>query len=171
MCVWPPPPPPPPLSLVLCLSLWAGSRPKRVLTRLMGFHTLKYTHVHTRTHNNVEDKHVWKLCVILDKYTHTHTHTCTLWYKRICQAPTLYTCKTNGLQYPHKHYCYSLISKIFHTPASGNTGMETALSSAQIWNYTTSQLQCCISVTAVHVTCHCTGGSKRVHYCKSVFRA
>ena len=25
----------------------------------------------------------------------------TLWYKRICQAPTFYTCKTNGLWYPH----------------------------------------------------------------------
>ena len=24
----------------------------------------------------------------------------TLWYKRICQAPTFYTCKTNGLWYP-----------------------------------------------------------------------
>lgn len=27
----------------------------------------------------------------------------TLWYKRICQAPTLYTCKINGLQYPHRN--------------------------------------------------------------------
>lgn len=31
----------------------------------------------------------------------THPHMHTLWYKRICQAPTFYTCKTNGLWYPH----------------------------------------------------------------------
>lgn len=44
-----------------------------------GFNTLNgisHSHVHTCTHswthNNVEDKHVWKLCVIPDKHTHTH---------------------------------------------------------------------------------------------------
>lgn len=35
--------------------------------------------------------------------THIHPHMHTLWYKRICQAPTLYTCKINGLQYPHRN--------------------------------------------------------------------
>lgn len=34
---------------------------------------------------------------------HTPPHMHTLRYKRICQAPTLYTCKSNGLQYPQRH--------------------------------------------------------------------
>lgn len=94
------------------LSLWAGTGPKRVLTRLMGFHTLKYTHVHTFGHTimlkiNMSESYVWSQT---NKHTHPHMH--TLWYKRICQAPTLYTCKTNGLQKSTQPSHHSLISKI-----------------------------------------------------------
>lgn len=104
----------------LSRSLWAGTGPKRVLTRLMGFHTLKYTHVHTFGHTimlkiNMSESYVWSQT---NKHTHPHMH--TLWYKRICQAPTLYTCKTNGLQ---KSTQPSLLLSHFqntqlHTPAN-----------------------------------------------------
>lgn len=109
LCVW-----------GLSLSLWAGTGPKRVLARLMGFHTLKYTHVHTFGHTimlkiNMSESYVWSQT---NKHTHPHMH--TLWYKRICQAPTLYTCKTNGLQ---KSTQPSLLLSHFqntrlHTPAN-----------------------------------------------------
>lgn len=129
------------------LSLWAGTGPKRVLTRLMGFHTLKYTHVHTFGYTimlkiNMSESYVWSQT---NKHTHPHMH--TLWYKRICQAPTLYTCKTNGLQ---KSTQPSLLLSHFqntqlHTPAWTNMSKHAAASPTHISRFMSAQNQCCIT--------------------------
>ena len=61
--------------------------------------------------------------------THTHPHMHTLWYKRICQAPTLYTCKTNGLQYPHSNITVTPSfpkDAALHTCQNGNTNTQAA---------------------------------------------
>lgn len=150
----------------LSLSRWAGSRPTRVLTRLMGFHTPKYTHTHAHTlgHTimlkiNMSESYVWSQT---NKHTHTHPHMHTLWYKRICQAPTLYTCKTNGLQYIHTVTLLLLThfqKTQLHTPARTET--QPAVSSVQICHYMSSDIM-------VDVTRNSSGG---VLHCKSVFWA
>lgn len=66
-------------SVCVCLHphpLQAGSRPKQVLTSLMGFHTPKYTHVHTLGHTvmlkmKMSEGYVWS-------QTNKPTHTCVL---------------------------------------------------------------------------------------------
>lgn len=138
----------------------------------MGFHTPKYTHVHTLGHTlmlkiNMSESYVWSQT---NKHTHPHLH--TLWYKRICHAPTLYTCKTNGVQYPHSNITvtHSFPKDVaLHTCQNGNTDTRAAVSSVQICHYMSLQRQCSISAAMVIVTCYSSGGVKGVLDCTCIF--
>lgn len=99
--------------------LRAGSRPKQVLTSLMGFHTPKYTHVHTLGHTvmlkmKMSEGYVWS-------QTNKHTHTCVL--SDIKGFVRLPHCPHAKLMASNTHTEMSLLLFHFqntwlHTPAS-----------------------------------------------------
>lgn len=80
----------------------------------------------------------------------------TLWYKRICQAPAFYTCKTNGLWYPRGNvtvtHSFPQDATFTHLPEWRRRSTRGRILPFKICHYMCVKHQCRSGPTVVTVT-------------------